>query len=167
MRPFFGLLVLWALASLAACGVAVGQGPVAAETPQPTALPTGAAEALVPGIIDFHADRTAEVLEAPASVRAGAEFQITITTFGGGCERAGDTAVLLAEASAAVMVYDITTATQPDVACTAVLKRLPHTATLRFTQPGEALIRIWGRRVGPETPPDGVPVVLEHRVMVQ
>jgi hypothetical protein len=65
------------------------------------------------------------------------------------------------------MVYDLTTATQPDVACTAVLKRLPHTATLRFTQPGEALIRIWGRRVGPETPPDGVPVVLEHRVIVQ
>jgi len=65
------------------------------------------------------------------------------------------------------MVYDFTTATQPEVACTTMLKRLPHTATLRFSTPGEALIQVWGRRVGSETPRAGVPSVLEQRVRVE
>jgi len=94
-------------------------------------------------------------------------FQVTINTFGGGCEREGDTSVIMSATGATLIVYDITAATRPDVICTAVVKRLPHIVALRFEKPGEALIRVWGRRVGPETPPLGVPFVLEHRVTIK
>lgn len=121
-------------------------------------------EARILGLID---DRAPDTLNAPSTVSLGEDFQVTITTTGGGCEREGDTGVVLTENSATVMVYDFTTATRPGVACTMVLKRMPHTATLRFTKPGEALIRVWGRRGGPDTPPLGMPVVLERRVTVK
>lgn len=124
-------------------------------------------EALVLGIIDFGAERNKDVLAAPSTARVREDFKITITTFGGGCERAGQTGVVMTASGASVMVYDLTAATHPGVICTAVIKRLPHQVTLRFEKPGEALIRIWGRRVGPETPPLGVPVVLEHPVTVE
>lgn len=122
-------------------------------------------EARVLGNLDFHG--TQEPVKAPTSVRAGEEFQVTITTFGGGCERKGDEGVLLTETGATVMVYDFTQATRPGVPCTDILKQLTHTVTLRFTQPGQAVIQIWGRRVGPDTPPSGVPIVLERRITVQ
>ena len=123
-------------------------------------------EALVPGIIDYFDERTKDVLSAPSAVRVGADFQMAITTFGGGCERGGDTSVIVTETGATVIVYDFTTATRPGVVCTTILKRMPHVVTFRFTKPGDALIRVWGRRIGSETASMGVPVVLEHRVMV-
>jgi hypothetical protein len=129
--------------------------------------PSVTQEALVPGIIDFDDDRNRGVLTAPASVGVREDFQVTINTFGGGCEREGDTSVIMSATGATLIVYDITAATRPDVICTAVVKRLPHIVALRFEKPGEALIRVWGRRVGPETPPLGVPFVLEHRVTVK
>jgi hypothetical protein len=39
--------------------------------------------------------------------------------------------------------------------------------SLRFEKPGQALIRVWGRRVGPDTPPFGVPAILEHRLTIK
>lgn len=120
-------------------------------------------EARVLGLLD---ERLEDTLIAPSSVSVGQDFQVTVTTSGSGCEREGDTGVILAENSANVMVYDFTAATHPGVACTMIFKRLPHTATLRFTKPGEAVIRVWGRRAGPDTPPFGAPTVLERRVMV-
>jgi hypothetical protein len=65
------------------------------------------------------------------------------------------------------MVYNFTTATHPGVACTMILKRIPHTVSLRFTKTGEAFIRVWGRRVGGDSPGLGVPVVLEKRITVK
>ncbi len=161
MKTILVGIVLLSLFGLTACGAASAQAPLA------TAQAPTTEEVRVPSIIDFHDDKTKDVLTAPATVQANTEFEITIMTFGGGCERAGDSAVLRADASAAVMVYDFTTASHPEVVCTTVLNRLPHTARLRFTKPGTAIIRVWGRRVGPETPPAGVPAVLEHRVTVQ
>jgi hypothetical protein len=127
-------------------------------TPQSSPLP----EARVLGLLGD------EALAAPTTVLANKDFQVTITTTGSGCEREGDTSVIISEDSATVMVYDFTMATRPGVACSLVLKRLRHTATLRFTKPGMALIRVWGRRFGSDTPlPVGAPTVLEHRVMVR
>lgn len=124
-------------------------------------------EAVVPGVIDFGDERTNGVLVAPSSVEVRENFRIIINTFGGGCESKGHTSVILSAQGATLLVYNITVATRPDVICTAVVKRIPHTAMLRFDKPGEALIRIWGRRVGAETPPLGMPFVLEHRVLVK
>jgi hypothetical protein len=124
-------------------------------------------EALVPGIIDFGDDQSKGVLTAPTTVGVGEDFEIRILTFGGGCEREGGASLIMSAAGADVMVYDITVATRPGVVCTAILKRMPHTLTLRFEKPGEALIRVWGRRVGAETPPLGVPDILEHRITIK
>ena len=120
-------------------------------------------EARVLGLVD---ERLADTLVAPSAVSVGEDFQITVTTSGSGCEREGDTGVIVTENSATVMVYDFTAATHPGVACTMIFKRMPHTVTLRFTKPGEAVIRVWGRRTGPDTPPVGAPTVIERRVMV-
>ena len=124
-------------------------------------------EALVPGIIDSINDTMKDVLSAPSTVRVGEDFKVTITTFGGGCEREGDTTVIMSAIGANVIVYDITAATNPKVVCTAVIKRLPHTVTLRFEKPGQALIRVWGRKIGGGTDPFGAPAVLEHRVTIK
>ena len=106
-------------------------------------------------------------MACPYTVAAGEAFEITIATFGGGCETAGDTAVVVSAAGADVWVYDLTTATQPEVACEDILRRHTHTVTLRFDQPGQMVLRVWGRRVGPETPGLGVPTVLEHTITVE
>jgi hypothetical protein len=126
-----------------------------------------APEARIPGLIDVSPAARSEVISAPATVKVGEAFVITVTTSGGGCERPGDASVVLGENEANVMVYDVTVATRPNVACTMIYKRMPHTATLRFTKPGEAVIRVWGRRVGAETPHFGVPAVIDQKITVK
>ena len=121
-------------------------------------------EARVLGLLNESAN---DALEAPATALAGEDFQVTITTTGSGCERAADTGVIVSENGATVMVYDFTRATRPGVACADILKRLRHTVTLRFTKRGKALIRVWGRRVGSDTPMAGAPTVLERHVTVR
>ena len=120
-------------------------------------------EARILGLVD---ERANDTVITPSTVSVGEDFQVTVTTTGSGCEREGDTDVIVTENSATVMVYDFTSAIRPGVVCTTEFKRLPHNVTLRFTKPGEALIQVWGRRVGLYTPPVGVPTVLERRVMV-
>lgn len=122
--------------------------------------------ARVLALIDQGDRRAADVINAPPRVRLNEDFQVTVTSFGGGCESAADVGVILTDSGATLMVYDFTTATQPGIACTMILKRLPHTATLRFTQAGEKLIRVWGRRAEAGALPLGVPVVLEQRLTV-
>jgi len=121
-------------------------------------------EARVLGILDESAN---DALVAPATVPAGEDFKVTITTIGSGCEREADTGVIVSENGATVMVYDFTKATHPGVACAMILKHLRHTVTLRFTKRGKALIRVWGRRVGSDTPMAGAPTVLERHVTVR
>jgi hypothetical protein len=121
-------------------------------------------ESRVLGILEEGAK---DALVAPSNVMAGEDFQVTITTIGSGCEREADTGVIVSENGATVMVYDYTTATHPGVACTMILKHLRHTVTLRFTKRGKALIQVWGRRVGSDTPMAGTPTVLERQVTVR
>jgi len=127
-------------------------------------------EARIPGALEFGqagAGAAKDVVLMPESVGVNEDFQVTIVTFGNGCDRPGDTAVIMTMAGAAIMVYDLTTAVDPGVMCTAVIKRLSHTATMRFTRPGRALVQIWGRRVAPDTPPLGTPIVLERSITVR
>ena len=108
----------------------------------------------------------AKAIVAPDSVRAGEPFVMTITTTGSGCERVGDEGILLGQREATVMVYDFTSANRPNVDCTMELKMLKHEVTLSFIQPGPAVIRVWGRRQRLDSPPYGVPDVIEHRMVV-
>jgi len=135
-----------------------------------TLLSPGAlAQSLQPGaqrVLGLVVGEQKEVVIAPEAVKVGEDFNVTINTFGGGCESKGDEGVILGEDSAVVMVYDFTVATRPGVICTAIAQTFPHTVILRFTKTGDAVIRIWVRRIGPDTPPEGVPIVLERRVKV-
>jgi hypothetical protein len=139
--------------------------PAYAATAKPEAPATQ--EAVVLGIIDFGTEGSKNVVTAPRTVAVGEEFKMTITTFGGGCEREGTSSTIITATGASIMVYDITSAIHPGVICTAEIKRLPHSLSLRFEKPGQALIRVWGRRVGPDTPPFGVPAILEHRLTIK
>jgi hypothetical protein len=100
-------------------------------------------------------------------VNPGKPFDIEIKTQGSGCEREGDTSVVMMQAGASITLFDYTTATQPGVVCTMQMKTFTHTATVRFDQPGEMLLRVWGRSIGGNTPADGEPIVLEKKIMVE
>lgn len=117
------------------------------------------------GIVMLYRTEPERPLAAPDTVRAGADFQVTVTTLGGGCERKGETESEVRGAVATVTPYDYTDAAAQ--VCTDILKLFPHTATLRFAAPGEALLRVHGRRVGPDTAREGVAVTLEKRIVVR
>ncbi|HSE41226.1 MAG TPA: hypothetical protein VLH08_10730, partial [Acidobacteriota bacterium] len=78
-----------------------------------------------------------------------------------------ETSVIMEETSASIFVYDFTTATQPGVPCTKIFKRLSHSATLNFKNPGEVTLRLWGRRIGSDTPPGGEPMILEKKITIE
>ena len=160
--------------ALVACGSApagsVAPSAVASSAPLPSAeasQPGGAGEPAgqrVSGIVDYYADGSAGVITAPATVTAGQPFDITITTFGGGCESAGGGDVVVAGDVATIDVFDWSVA-GPTVSCVAMLKRLPRTVSVTFATPGPATIKVNGQRVGQETP--GQPTTLEHQLTVQ
>jgi hypothetical protein len=129
--------------------------------------PSRLAEARVPGLLNVAPGARQEVINAPTSVNANEDFQVTVITTGSGCERAGDVSVVTSEAEASLMVYDFTTATRPGIACTMIYKRLSHTATLRFTKPGVGVIRVWGRQSSQTSSHFGEPAVIEHRVDIR
>src|SRR5262245_17321175 len=131
-----------------------------------TKAPASAKEARVLGIIDYNG-QSQNVITVPHGVKAGKEFEVKITTQGGGCEREGDTSVVMMQTGASITIYDFTTATQPTTPCTKILKTFTHTATLKFDQPGEMLLRVWGRAIAADTPPDGAPVVVEKKIKVE
>ena len=110
---------------------------------------------------------TAGAITVPASVIAGNDFTITVKTGGNGCSSMGDTSVILGEGSADVFVYDMTTATRPDIMCTMIYKEFDHEATLRFSKKGEAVIRFWTRDHGDANSPMGKPSIVEKRIIVK
>lgn len=128
--------------------------------------PDTAKEARVLGIIDYNG-QSQDVITVPKSVKPGKSFDVEIKTQGSGCEREGDTSVVMMQAGASITLFDYTTATQPGVVCTMVMKTFTHTATLKFDQPGEMLLRVWGRSIGANTAADGEPVIVEKKIKVE
>lgn len=122
-------------------------------------------ESRVPGMLAEPAEATPVL--APSSVSVGERFTVEITTTGSGCDRLGDTGVLLGERDAVIYVYDFTSANRPGVACTMIFKHLRREVPLTFSQPGEAVIRVWGRRSTPDGTPGGEPFLVERRVQVR
>jgi hypothetical protein len=113
------------------------------------------------GWIRFHNDPV--VVEVPSTVSRGVDFDVTVRTYGGGCVDQGDTEIMLSGPDAEVRPFDIFVVEMPDnYACTDILKRFTHRATLRFTQAGAATVRIRGR-----AEPGGEIIVVERQVTVQ
>jgi hypothetical protein len=122
----------------------------------------------IPGTIEIEtaAEGKQSNLVAPTMAQAGKDFQITIHTFGGGCESKGGEEVTVSENTATVNVYDFTTATSLSSVCTDPLLIFEHTVTLRFTKPGVATIKIVGQREVNSSIWRTRSYVREHRLMV-
>ncbi|HEX6940552.1 MAG TPA: hypothetical protein VF158_14140 [Longimicrobiales bacterium] len=101
----------------------------------------------VVGTIEHYGDPVR--VEAPADVARGADFRVTVVTYGGGCLHQGDTEVEINGLSAVVTPYDIdvTPTVPPGGACTLELRQYRHDATLRFDRAGSATITFRGRRL--------------------
>jgi hypothetical protein len=96
-------------------------------------------------------DQEARVV-VPARVNAGADFQVNVTTYGGGCERQGETEVSVSQRT---RMADVTPYDETNVAaevCTDILKMFSHTAAVRFEQPGTAVVRVHGVRLQDKAP---------------
>lgn len=140
-------------------------GPSGSSSNVPPEGPLRADESRVLGTLADPAEATPVL--APSSVRAGERFTVTITTTGSGCDRLGDSGVIVGERDATIMAYDFTSANKPGVACTMIFKTLKREIPLTFTQQGEGVIRVWGRRPKQDGAPGGEPFVVERRVEVR
>jgi hypothetical protein len=78
----------------------------------------------------------------PTTVNRGQSFTVTVTTFAGGCrQRSAGTEASVRGSLAVVRPYHLL---QRSGACTDDLLRIPHTAQLRFDQPGTATVQFSG-----------------------
>lgn len=120
----------------------------------------------VPGVIDFFQEPTDDVVHPPAEVPVNTPFEVTIATFGDGCTSVGDAAATVTGNVATITVTDLW---QRNTACPQPLLRFPRTVTLQFAMPGEAVVRVTGYRVGPETGgmTEGTATTLERQLVVR
>lgn len=87
-----------------------------------------------------------ELLVAPDTVTAGATFDVSVRTFGGGCVDPGDTEIAVVGRVVELRPFDIFTTHLPrGFACPDNLALYTHTVSLRIDQTGAATIRAIGR----------------------
>jgi hypothetical protein len=100
------------------------------------------------------------VFTAPDSVALSASFDVTVHSYGGGCERKGPTnMVKFSEDSANFLPLDITESTGE--ICTTELKTFVHTAPLSFSTSGSKPVSVYGRDA------TGGPMVRTRNVFVK
>lgn len=98
------------------------------------------------GFIGWNAEPF-DVLVLPPSAAAGADFTITVTSVGDGCSAPARTDVRYESNVAIVTPYDNQVVwLPPNWGCPDILLTHVHVATLRFTTPGVAQVRVEGRR---------------------
>lgn len=125
----------------------------------------GAEGSLAPSAASDASSRT--VISAPDSVEAGVPFTATITTIGlSGCWEAAGEDIELDRNLAVVVPYDLD-GMREGVACTGSLIELPHPVEIRFAEPGEATLRVRGRKVFKENIQRADTVVVEKRIVVR
>lgn len=100
----------------------------------------------------------------PGTVAVGETFTATITTIGPSpCWESDGAEVAVDGLVAQITPWD---AVAWDQACAGVLVALPRTVSLRFTEPGQGVIRVFGRRVVGEDVEGATDVVAEEVVEV-
>lgn len=103
---------------------------------------------------------------APDIVTAGVPFTATVTTIGADyCWQAADAKVEMDDATAVITPYD-SVLDDPDIGCAHAHRELLHPVRLRFTRPGEAVLRVHGRRVVGRDFDEDEAVVVEKRIRV-
>lgn len=82
---------------------------------------------------------------APDTVLVNANFTISVTTFGGSCDRKGPTDVVtLTNGTTEFRPYDITEM-DSDTPCPVQVQSFTHTGTLKIAQAGPRTITLFGR----------------------
>ena len=97
-----------------------------------------------PGLLRLAAEDSID-WTAPDTVILNTDFNISVTTFGGSCDRKGPTDVL-PQSSGAIYFkpFDITEVT-PDKPCPLETQTFTHTGTAKFSAAGSQTITLWGR----------------------
>lgn len=80
-------------------------------------------------------------IEHPAVAQAGADVEVTVYTYGDDCTWAKRTDVEVRGLNAVIRPFDESAV---DSFCGDVVLRYPHTASIRFEQPGTATITVFG-----------------------
>ncbi len=93
----------------------------------------------------------------------GRTVSVSISTFGPGCYRKGETEVSVQGLEAVVTPYNY--APPPGSPCTRDLRTFAHTATLPFQGSGTARIRVHG--LSTATNPYGDPITIERSVRLE
>lgn len=107
---------------------------------------------------------TARVV-VPAVVERGSAFDVTVTTFAGGCRRESAGTEVSVQGSTAT-VHPFHYLQRADI-CTDDLLLIPHTVQLRFDQPGTATVRFVGEGNRVETGEPSRPVTIERTLTVR
>lgn len=108
----------------------------------------------------------AAVITAPEEVQAGVPFEVTITTIGPAiCWRADGAETQVEGDLAEVVPYDFNP--QSEFACGAAIIELPRTITITFAGPGDAIIRVNGRKVVGGDTSASTSTVVEKQILVR
>ncbi|HEX8691123.1 MAG TPA: hypothetical protein VF746_01680 [Longimicrobium sp.] len=99
--------------------------------------------------------------EIPDVATRGVAFDVTVTSYGGGCVLEGDTEVEVQGSTAVVTPYDVELRPR-NGACTDDLRFYRHAARVRFDTPGQATVTVRGVRK-----PEGDVVTVQKTVTVQ
>lgn len=91
------------------------------------------------------------VVVVPDTVDAGVPFTVRVHTYGGGCERKGETEAYVRGDSAIVFPFDYTYQGE-EYGCEDILKVFEHATTLTFADRGTARVEVHGRAF-PENEP--------------
>lgn len=86
----------------------------------------------------------------PDTVAINADFQVSVLSYGGGCESKGPTNLsVLSNGTAELRPLDLTEL--GEVACTQEIKTFTHSGTVRFTSTGSHDITVFGRDADNDT----------------
>lgn len=98
----------------------------------------------------------------PNTVVSGTSFEVVITTTLVGCQRAGDTEVVVEGSTATVTPYDLDLIQRPGTICNTALVPTEHRATVTFASAGSALVVVRARDFGTDDE-----IELQFSVVVQ
>ncbi|HJQ19188.1 MAG TPA: hypothetical protein VJ867_02495 [Gemmatimonadaceae bacterium] len=94
-------------------------------------------------VIEYQAgDQSVASITAPDTVQVSAPFSVSVKSYGGGCERQGETEVNAGAAVVEILPYDYT----EGVECTDLLRTFDHVATVHFSAVGTDTLVFRGRR---------------------
>ena len=116
-----------------------------------------------PALIIFYQDTTRII--APDTVTRGVSFDVSFSTFGGGCIRSiGHDDFTATSSEVTIRAFDHNSGGQ---VCTDDLLRLPHAVQVRLGAPGTYIIRLIGQQRGASTGSTNAPAELRRAVTVR